>query len=268
MYLRRMARTHSRSASPFEILGAWLHVWAPPRDADDPARAVEEARHRHRRRRADLGIALAIMVPRIDDHKKQNAAERRPRSGRKVRQGDNARITRAQARDARRGEGAACRPRARWPPSVEAAKGKLNAAMEADMYAGAKARGASGEIKPVTAPPECERTPGTPDDRRLRRLRLLHVTTEIPRASATWRAPRLPVPRGRRLRDVHVRLVQAPSRSRARSSCSTPEAAVQLPAACQRPTGLARGRNPGRRGRTDEARMGSATRTERVTWPR
>ena len=50
------------------------------------------------------------------------------------------------------------------------------------MYADAQARGASGEIKPVTAPPECERAPGTPTTGDYGVFNCFMPTTEIKRS--------------------------------------------------------------------------------------
>ena len=216
-----------------------------------------------------VGIVLAIMVPRIDATRRRTPP-RTPRSGRKVRKESDARITRAQRATLGRGEGAHAGRRRAPAPRLEAAKGKLMRRCEADMYADAKARGASGEIKPVTAPPECERAPGTPTTRRLRRLRLLHADDrdQAQRAQPGRRA-RLPVPRGRPLRHVHVRVVPTEpipgeklvvdAASRRRSS--------PRPASASRASRREQEPAPPRRTRKPDG-LPLRQRTERVTWPR
>ena len=175
-----MYQAPEKKASPFEILGAWLHVWTPPRGVEIPPVPWRKLAIGTAIGALIVGIALAIMVPRIDATKTQNAAEEAAFRA-KVRKESNARITRAQR--ATLGEAKALRPAAgATGAEVEAAKAELIAAMEADMYAGAQARGASGEIKPVTAPPECERAPGTPTTGDYAVFNCFMPTTEIKRS--------------------------------------------------------------------------------------
>src|SRR3954451_3206616 len=76
---RRMAQsaqTHERRANPLEILGAWLHVWVPPRDAYVPPIPWKKIGIGFAVVLAITGIGLAIMIPRINDTKQQTAAEK------------------------------------------------------------------------------------------------------------------------------------------------------------------------------------------------
>jgi hypothetical protein len=148
-------------ANPLEILGAWLHVWTPPRGVEIPPVPWRKIAIGTGIGAVIVGIALAILVPRIDETKTQNAAEEAAFRA-KVQREQSERITRAQR--ATMGEAKALAPAAGASASeIEDARGKLNAAMQADLYADARARGASGEIKPVTGPPQCVRAPGTPE---------------------------------------------------------------------------------------------------------
>ena len=111
-------RTTQRRASVLEIIGAWLHVWVPPRDVDVPPVPWRKLAHRLRRRRAGRsGIALAIMIPRIDDTRSRRAAQnaRVKRKRRRQQPGAHHRAPAA----ARHGEATYCsRPPARRPPSA------------------------------------------------------------------------------------------------------------------------------------------------------
>jgi hypothetical protein len=150
-----------RKASPFEILGAWLHVWTPPRGVEIPPVPWRKLAIGFGVGALLVGIVLAILVPRIDSTKDRNAAEEAAFQA-KVQREQSARITKAKR--ASFGEAKSLAPGAGASASeIEDARGKLRSAMQADLYADAKARGASGEIKPVTGPPDCQRAPGTPE---------------------------------------------------------------------------------------------------------
>jgi len=90
------AQTPQRRASILEILGAWLHIWTPPRDARVPPIPWRKLAIGTGIGLVIVGIALAIMIPRIDDHKTQtaqaNAAYKRAAVAK-----NRARINRAQA---------------------------------------------------------------------------------------------------------------------------------------------------------------------------
>ncbi|MBE2319176.1 hypothetical protein DVA67_024585 [Solirubrobacter sp. CPCC 204708] len=150
----------SQKANPLEILGAWLHIWTPPRGVEIPPVPWRKIAIGSAIGLVVVGIAAAILVPRIDANKEQTAAEIAAHKER-VRKENVARINRSQA--AKLGEAKALAPAAGASVAeVEHAKGQLMNRVEADMYADAQARAKTGEIKPVTAPPECERAQGSP----------------------------------------------------------------------------------------------------------
>ncbi len=70
-----MQPASEKKANPFEILGAWLHVWTPPRDVRIPPVPWRKLAIGTGVGALIVGIALAIMVPRIDSNKQQTAAE-------------------------------------------------------------------------------------------------------------------------------------------------------------------------------------------------
>lgn len=155
-----MQQAPEQKANPFEILGAWLHIWTPPRDVRIPPVPWRKIAIGTGIGAVIVGIALAIMVPRIDSSKAQNAAETAAYKER-VRRENVARINASQA--AKFGDAKSLLPAAGASPAeLENAKAQLMDEVETDMYADAKARAAAGEIKPVTAPPTCERAQGTP----------------------------------------------------------------------------------------------------------
>jgi type II secretory pathway pseudopilin PulG len=154
------AQTPQRRASIPEIIGAWLHIWTPPRDARVPEIPWRKLAIGTGIGLVVLGIALAIMIPRIDNHKEQTAKANAAYKAAAVAR-NRARINKSQA--AKHGEARTLRPEAGSGPGLLAlAKVKLLTAVEADIFADAKARAAAGEMKPVTGPTTCEHVAGTP----------------------------------------------------------------------------------------------------------
>ena len=129
-----------------------------------------------------IGIALAIMIPRIDDGKRAHggrgrrlqAPARRRSTARASPRLQQPRTRRARVAQPRRG-------RAR-PPSVAAAQQQLSRSVEAAINADAQARAATGEMSKVQGPTDLRAhaagTPTTGDDRR---LRLLHGRRTVPK---------------------------------------------------------------------------------------
>jgi hypothetical protein len=76
------SRTHSAASSAeprltrWEIVGAWLHVWTPPKGLDVPPVPWRKIALWASLGLLVAGAAAAIAVPRIDDSKKRGAAER------------------------------------------------------------------------------------------------------------------------------------------------------------------------------------------------
>src|SRR3954470_8133015 len=176
--------THSepRRANVLEIVGAWLHVWVPPRDAYVPPVPWKKLGIAFAAVLAVIGIALAIMVPRIDRHKAQTAAANAEYK-RKAVAVNRARITKAQT--PRHGEAKDLLPPAGALAADRAeAKQALLARMESDMYADAHKRAAAGEMRPVKSRPDCERTPGTPTAGSVGVFDCFMITSLIPRGKS------------------------------------------------------------------------------------
>jgi hypothetical protein len=180
--MAQSAHSPERRANPLEILGAWLHIWVPPRDAYVPPIPWKKLGIGFAAVLAVTGIALAIMVPRIDDHKAQTAAAKAEFKRKAVAQ-NRARINKLQA--ARHGDAKSLLPPAGALAAERAvAKQKLLVQVQSDMYADAKARAARGEMKMVTTPPNCEHTPGTPTSGDVGVFDCFMVTSRIPKGKA------------------------------------------------------------------------------------
>jgi hypothetical protein len=155
-----MQQAQEQKASVFEILGAWLHIWTPPRDVRIPPVPWRKLAIGTGIGAVIVGIALALLIPRIDDSKTRYAADYAAFKER-VRQENVARINKAQA--AKTGEAQAFLPaEGASAAEIQTANTQLMDKMKADMYADAQARSKAGEIKQVTVPPTCERAQGTP----------------------------------------------------------------------------------------------------------
>ncbi len=166
-----------RRASILEIVGAWLHIWTPPRDAHVPPVPWRKLAIGGGIGVVLLGAALAVLIPRIDDSKQRDAAAFRAERA-QAEAANRARITRAQR--PMHGEAAALVPVADATPlEREAARDGLIDKVKADIFADARSRAARGEMRPVTGPTDCERAPGTPSSGDIRVLDCFVVTTRI-----------------------------------------------------------------------------------------
>ncbi len=235
MYASGLYPEEREKANAFEIVGAWLHLWTPPRGVEIPPVPWRKLAIGTGVGALILGIALAIMVPRIDTNKRQTAAADAAHRA-QAQAKSNARITHAQR--ASFGDAKALAPAAGASASeIEDARTKLRAAMEAEMYADAQARGASGEIKRVTGPPTCERAPATPEAGAYGIFNCFMPTAEVP-ASARNMAGSLGYP----FRAVlnYEAFTYAWCRSEpipGEKAVVVDNDAVQLPDACQRNQG-------------------------------
>jgi hypothetical protein len=156
------AQTPERRASVPEIIGAWLHIWTPPRDARVPPIPWRKLAIGTGIGLVIVGIALVIMVPRIDDNKEQTAKANAAFKAAAVAH-NRARINKSQT--PRHGEAQTLLPKVGAPAGEQAlAKVKLLNAVEASIFADAKQRAAAGEIRPVIGPTTCQHVPGTPTE--------------------------------------------------------------------------------------------------------
>jgi hypothetical protein len=153
-------RHGGEKASPFEIVGAWLHLWVPPRDVEIPPVPWRRLALWGTAGVVALGVALAVLVPRIDRGKASRTAAANAAAAR-ARAENHRRIVAEQA--PHHGAARALRPSAGAPPVVrEGARMQLVGQIETSVLADAKARSAHHTIPfPVSGPARCSLHPGT-----------------------------------------------------------------------------------------------------------
>jgi type II secretory pathway pseudopilin PulG len=151
---------NQRRASILEIIGVWLHVWTAPRDVVIPPIPWRKLAIGAGVAVVVIGIALAVMIPRINEGKDTRAAAAAAQQARAQR-ANRARVIRLQ--QPRTGSLADLKPAA-GASTVErlAARDKLVAGVETAITADAKVRGAAGEMSKVQGPTTCERAAGAP----------------------------------------------------------------------------------------------------------
>lgn len=133
-------------ASRWEILGAWLHLWTPPRDVEVPpltGRVVGIAVGVV----ALIGLAVVLVAPFVDRGKDEAAAERRA-------------VEAQRARAARERTIAEQRPRTASAPALRpaddsATRARLLARVEAAITVDARRRVAAGELEQRTGDTRC-----------------------------------------------------------------------------------------------------------------
>jgi len=156
-----MHRT-ARRASVFEIVGAWLHVWTPPRDVEIPDVPWRKLALWGAAGAVVLGIALAIMVPRITTGKRERAAEAAAQQAR-ADAANRERVIKLQ--QPRTGAAASLKPAAGASAAdVAAARQRLVTFVESAITTDAKKRAARGEMSPVRGPTTCTHSAGKGDN--------------------------------------------------------------------------------------------------------
>jgi len=173
-----------QKANPLEVLGAWLGVWTAPRDVEIPPVPWRWFAIGGTAVVLIAAVVVVVLAGNIDENKDQANTQAAAQKRASV-AANRARITKAQAPHT--GEAKALLPAAGATPNERtAARKELMDRVEANIYADARARAAAGVIKPVTAAPDCERTPGTPITGDLRYYDCFLATVEI---KATERSP-------------------------------------------------------------------------------
>jgi hypothetical protein len=143
----------ARRANVLEVVGAWLHVWVPPRDVEIPPVPWRKLAIGAGIGVVVLGAALAIMIPRIDAGKESRAAQEAATRAR-AQVENKARIRREQA--AHHSGAPELKPPAGASPGQRAAaRAQLVTRLEDDVMADARARAAQGLIRPVAGPTSC-----------------------------------------------------------------------------------------------------------------
>jgi hypothetical protein len=141
-------------------VGAWLRIWTPPRDAYVPPIPWRKLALGTAVGALVIGIALAILVPRINTGKAERAAAEQAKKERAIAR-HRVRVTRLQR--PQQGDAARLLPAVDASPAEhEAARAKLLDRVEAQIQADAEARAATGEMRQVDGPTSCEPLPGRP----------------------------------------------------------------------------------------------------------
>lgn len=148
-----------RRASIFEIVGAWLRLWTPPRDVEIPPVPWKKIALWTGVAIVVVGAALAVMVPRIDSGK-NTRAEKDAAAAARAQAANRARIVAEQR--PRHGSDAALKPAAGASASEQtAARTALVHRVEQAVLDDSRARARTGEIRKVSGPTTCTVTPGT-----------------------------------------------------------------------------------------------------------
>lgn len=133
------SRAHSAASSAepslsrWEIVGAWLHVWTPPKGLEVPPVPWRKLALWSAVAALVLGAAAAVAVPRIDQSKKEGAAERAAQAAAAV-SAEKARLSADQ------------RVHEQVVPSGADLVASLEAAVTADATARARAKTISGPV--------------------------------------------------------------------------------------------------------------------------
>jgi hypothetical protein len=172
-----------RRANVLEIVGAWLKLWVPPRDAYVPPIPWKKIAIGTGIGVVLLGIALAIMIPRIDRNKTEFArgiaATKEANAAR-----HRAYVKRAQAPHA--GQAASLRPPAGASPAeLDAARASLLDRVEGDIFTYVKGHAGENNLRPLLEPPKCRHTRGTPTSGSVGVYDCFGPTTRIPQTERT-----------------------------------------------------------------------------------
>ncbi len=162
-----------RRASVMEIVGAWLHIWVPPRDVEVPPVPWRKLAIWTGVGAVVLAAALVVLVPRITESKSERAAKAAAQA-RAARIRNRDRVIHLQ--QPRHAVDAALK---RSGDSGPAARAALLQSVEAAILADARARAAKGELRPVSGPTTCSPVPGTPVGRPLGTFDCFTVTRTI-----------------------------------------------------------------------------------------
>jgi hypothetical protein len=221
-------------ASVFEVVGAWLHVWVPPRDVEIPPVPWRKLAVWTAAGVVVLGVALAILVPRIDQGKERQTAAANAASAR-IREAEHRRIVVEQT--PRRGADAALRPPAGASPVVrQGARAQLVRHIAGDVLADARARFADHAVPfPVNGPATCGAHQGTTLTGRFGVLDCFVVAAKIKKTSRTTAGaagyPFRAVVDFRRFTYAWCKVEGIPGEM----SIPDPRLVVALPRACQAP---------------------------------
>jgi hypothetical protein len=136
-----------RRATTFEIVGAWLHIWTPPRDVEVPPVPWRKLGIGTAIALVVCGAAAALIVPAIDRGKDRRAASERAQAA-ADRAAERRRLIREQ------------RPRFGRAPALKPSRAALLAHVERAISADAAARVRTGELKGPIGRTSCSAAQG------------------------------------------------------------------------------------------------------------
>jgi hypothetical protein len=172
-----------RRANVLEIVGAWLHVWVPPRDVEIPPVPWRKLAIGTGIGVVVLGVALAIMIPRIDSGKENRAAQDAATRAR-AQVENKARVRREQT--PHRGGDPALKPAAgASAPQRTAARAQLVTRLEGDVMSDARNRAAQGLMRTVEGPATCTPSHGFGDRQTFGVMDCFVVARHIEKTSRT-----------------------------------------------------------------------------------
>ena len=152
---------NQRRASVLEILGVWLHIWTAPRDVEVPPVPWRKVAFLTGIGALVVGIALVVMIPRINDSKAERARADAAEQAR-LRAANRERVIKLQ--QPRTGRFASLKPASDASPAeVATARAQLVTSVQSAITADAQKRAATGEISKVQGPTTCSPAAGSPD---------------------------------------------------------------------------------------------------------
>jgi hypothetical protein len=152
---------NQRRASGLEILGVWLHIWTAPRDVEVPPIPWRKVAFLTGIGALLVGIALAVMIPRINDGKTERARAAAVEQAR-LRAANRERVIKLQ--QPRTGRFVALKPeKGASPAEVASARAQFVTSVQSAITADARKRAAAGEISKVQGPTTCAPAAGSPE---------------------------------------------------------------------------------------------------------
>jgi hypothetical protein len=222
---------NQRRASALEILGVWLHIWTAPRDVEVPPVPWRKVALLTAISALVVGIALAVMIPRINDGKAERARADAAEQAR-VRAANRERVIKLQ--QPRTGRFVALKPEKNASPGeVASARGQFLASVQTAITADAQKRAAAGEISKVQGPTTCAPTTTRPQTGPIGVFDCYTVVRKVPKVKTNVAGsigyPFRAVLDYRTFTYAFCRTEQFPGEQ----LIPDPRTVVQLPAACQ-----------------------------------
>jgi hypothetical protein len=151
---------NQRRASALEILGVWLHVWTAPRDVEVPPIPWRKVALLTGVGALVVGVALAVMIPRINEGKAERA---RAAAAEQARQRAINRERVIKLQQPRTGGFASLKPEKNASPAeIASARAQFVAGVQTAITADAQKRAATGEISKIQGPTTCKPTTTEP----------------------------------------------------------------------------------------------------------